>query len=83
MIELGNGLGLVKAEYVSKGPTRDEEIRARAAELEGSGAQWQSSPQQGTGKRLVLIKMPSGQILRGIGGECLVSALANGGVPVE
>lgn len=68
---------------ISAPPNRDTDIRARAAQLEGSGHSWTGSHKQGTAKRPVNIQMPSGQTLHGIGGECLVSALANGGVPVE
>lgn len=62
------------------------QLRARAAELEGDRGGTGPISSHGapsTGKHPVNIKMLSGQILRGIGGECLVSALANGGQPVE
>jgi hypothetical protein len=81
IVDMGHGLiGPTPAPSVQP-PT--DTLRERAAELEGTGRNWTGSHNQGTGKRTVNVKMPSGQILRGIGGELLVSALANGGQPVE
>lgn len=77
------GNGLVLPDHTTVQTRVLDTIRLRAAELEGDGVNWTGSPKHGTKKRTVNIKMPSGAVLCGIGGELLVSALANGGVPVE